>query len=393
MRIIMTAPVLNVHVLRPINWLMEQGHEVIWMSRIAPRPGEYAFQYVSLPTPGEQSWLASRKWFFGRHLADWLAGRRLAALFKRLQPDLVHAHWVNRQAYHCTLAGTTPVVLSVWGSEINRLYLPEASRSVRRDVGHALARANLVITEVPEIAAKCSEIAGRPIRNTLFMRGVDLSVFHTQPPEVSVRWRQRLEIPANSVVFFSARAWGAVYRHEMILEAFAHALSNSGKLAHLVFTLYHPERGSQQYRNYETNVRRRVEELGVSDYVRWIEPGTPEELAEAYGAADAVVNYPCADSFPITFLEAAACQCAVISGKLPSYAGTFAETYFRMVSSEDAAELCVAIKETIQMDLVSRRQNVVCAREKIEQSYDERNSAHQLVEIYSRVCDQWSHRC
>ena len=58
------------------------------------------------------------------------------------------------------------------------------------------------------------------------------------------------------------------------------------------------------------------------------------QLPEIYALADVIINYPSMDTLPVTFMEAAACERPVVTSRLPSYMGTFAERYFLMVEPE-----------------------------------------------------------
>jgi glycosyltransferase involved in cell wall biosynthesis len=88
------------------------------------------------------------------------------------------------------------------------------------------------------------------------------------------------------------------------------------------------------------------------------------------------------DGFPVTFLEAAACQRPVITKRLPSYAGTFAENYFDMVEPDDIDALADAMVQTVNGSCAASASSLAEARAIIETSFSETTSAQRLMAIY-----------
>jgi glycosyltransferase involved in cell wall biosynthesis len=74
-----------------------------------------------------------------------------------------------------------------------------------------------------------------------------------------------------------------------------------------------------------SRIRARIAALRLVADVRWLSDVPVSELPALYGASDAIINFPAMDGFPVTFMEAAACDCPVISADLPAYAGPLAQ--------------------------------------------------------------------
>jgi glycosyltransferase involved in cell wall biosynthesis len=221
----------------------------------------------------------------------------------------------------------------VWGSDINDLFLPNASPVLRRQVGEALLEADLILIDSADLRGKCAALAGRKVLTELITLGVNVDLFHPGYSIAALEWRRRLGISTDTTVLLSMRGWSPLYRHESILEAFANALPRLNSEAVLVFKILKRVRTDREI--YENKMRDLVEKLGISQKVRWMEEVPFNLLPEVYSFADVIINYPSMDAFPVTFLEAAACECPVISCRLPAYGGTFAEEYFDMVSPDD----------------------------------------------------------
>lgn len=128
-----------------------------------------------------------------------------------------------------------------------------------------------------------------------------------------------------------------------------------------------------------------AEQLGVGEKVRWMESVPIDHLPQIYSFADVVINYPSMDAFPVTFLEAAACECSVISCQLPAYVGTFAEEYFRMVSPDDLSDLSDAMVQFVNGPSMESQGRLSQLRELVCRTYDEKIVADRLLDIYRKL--------
>src|SRR5262249_53716026 len=128
--------------------------------------------------------------------------------------------------------------------------------------------------------------------------------------------------------------------------------------------------------------RDRVEALGIASAVRWMEGVPHENLPGVYAFVDAVLNHPSRDAFPVTFLEAAACERPVITCRLPAYEGTFAARFFHMVDPGDSVQLSEAIVGTLDHVPSQQAERLTEARKAVVQEYDEAVTMHRLLESY-----------
>jgi glycosyltransferase involved in cell wall biosynthesis len=148
-----------------------------------------------------------------------------------------------------------------------------------------------------------------------------------------------LAIPENAKVFLSIRGWSHFNRHHTILEAFARALPDMKFKPYLIFKKYSSTIESD---NYQMELNELAKKFGITEYIRIMDEVEYNQMPIVYAFSDVIINYPSVDAFPVTFLEAAACERPVITCRLPSYENTFAEKYFRMVSSDSIEELMTA---------------------------------------------------
>jgi glycosyltransferase involved in cell wall biosynthesis len=320
----------------------------------------------------------------GDRLMLSLITAQLRFLRWQVNPDIVHVHWVDQRAFHCVKACLKPLVLTAWGSDINAQFLPDADPKVRRRIGQALAGADLVLVDSVDMPAKCAALAGRKIPTAILPLGIDTNKFRPDRREAAQKWRHRLEVPEGALVFLSVRAWGSLYGHLSILEAFAQALPRLGRDAVLIFKRYNGE-SNPESASYEAQLCRCADKLGVSPQLRWLDPVSYDEVPELYALADVILNYPSADGFPVTFMEAAACERPVISCRLASYSGTFAERYFCMVPPGEVGELADAMVTTAKESPGDRAELLAEARRVVVLEYDEAVLVKRLLGFYQEL--------
>ena len=383
MRVLMLAPGNSIHSRRPLQWLLRAGCHVTFADVHDPALGDARpYEFFRFPPDCR----------FGRRTEARLrkAAVRACAILRlwwaafRARPQVTHVHWLDYRAYYCALARLKPLVLTAWGSDINLLLVPGVDARVKKLVGRALAKADLVLVDSADMPGKCAQLAGREVPVELFPVGIDTRHFRPLGPEITREWKARLMIPEGAVVFVSLRAMAPLYGHHLILEAFAKASRRMHKPAVLVFKLYN-QANYGDAAEYLTGLRNRAAELNVGDLVRWVDEVPHARLPEVYAVADAVINYPLMDGFPVTFIEAAACMCPVITVRLQAYSGTFAETFFRLVPPDDPRGLAEALIEFADRDPAAARSQLAPARATVEREYDESVIASRLLNRYAQL--------
>ena len=390
MKVLMVAHGASIHAQRPLAWLLDSGCEVVFVDRTNPVPnGRTRYRFIPYPRLRGARFLpfAART---RRRLAAWVVKHRLRAVWRRVKPDVVHVHWVDRRAYECAHAGMKPLVLTAWGSDVNDVLAERQDAEGRRAIASALARADVVLVDAAVMAERCAELVGHAVRSEVLVLGIDTTLFAPGHDEAARTWREKLDIAEGATVFLSIRAWGRRYNHDLVLRAFARALPRVTRPAVLVFKVYNPG-DYPEAAAYEAEVRALARALGVEHAVRWLEEVPFPQLPEIYACADVVINYPAVDAFPVTFLEAAACERRVITARLPSYRGTFAESSFRMVDPNDVDALAGAIVEAC-IDLTPEaRRALAGVRELVRARFDESVSRRRLLEIYEDLAARRRH--
>jgi glycosyltransferase involved in cell wall biosynthesis len=119
--------------------------------------------------------------------------------------------------------------------------------------------------------------------------------------------------------------------------------------------------------------------------VRWLPRIRYGQMPTLYAMVDAVVNYPAADSFGATLVEAAACQAPLITALLPTYRGTFVEAYATLVRPDDPDALAETMVQVVNEAPESREPRLRQARQVVEHEYDDAVIQAQLWELYAEL--------
>ena len=286
MRVMMLAPGRSSHTLRPLKWLLERKVEVVFVDDEAPGlagQGANGCRFVGYPR------------LRGARILHRIAGARAASRLGRawstrqlrrlaevIRPDLVHVHFVDRRAFCAARAGLRPLVLSVWGSDVNRLLDSTADPEQLKMAAFSLNQARLVIVDAPDMPEKCERLAGRALSILKLPLGVDTEVFRPRPESTRARWRSLLAIPPSAPVLVSVRAWDPLYAHDAILRAFARARPRLPREAVLVFKRYCPDPDRDRVRALTRDIETLAEKLGVMPSIRFLDEMPPDELPDVY---------------------------------------------------------------------------------------------------------------
>lgn len=380
MRLLMVGP-KSIHTTRQVTWVLECGHTVSLISDENPfcdRKQNFFF-YRRPRTWGARYYKKVLPVSLTVKTTEVIRSVGYRRLWKKSDADLVHINWLDNVAYDICMAGLRPFVITVWGTDVNRHVLSNQPESESLQLREVLRCAAAVIVDSSEMIQKCELLAQKRLPAFVIPLGVNTDHFKPASDERVRDLRSKFGIPENAKVIVSIRAFEKRYGHDVILEAFARALRRLKGEAVLVFRFYNPVGRDE----LESQLRARSDELGISDQVRWFDAVPYRRLPEIYQLADLIVNYPTMDAFPVSFIEAASCECSVVSNKLPAYEGTLAEEFFRLVPPNDVNKLTEAVVDALSND--DRRANLTAARERVRTQFDERFSKAQLIEVYRQA--------
>lgn len=380
MRILMAAPGGSMHTINQLNLLLdEKDVEVIFMDDFDPLPeGKTNYTFVNLP-------LFRRKRFLSRVLGYrfiyWTEGiilkYYLRNVIKIYSPDIFHVHWIDERILYLKQAGAKTVVASAWGTDINQHFISGTNPYLKDLKGKCLVAADSIIIDSDIIDERCEILAGIPLIINSLHIGINTELFKPGYQAHVIKMKEQLAINDDYKIILSARGWQDYYNQMLILEAFAEVLKTFPKTI-LIFKLHN----CLKVKKSVDKIRAKVDKLKINDNVRWLEDVPMEELPVVYNMSDLIVNCPSMDTLPITFMEAAACCRPVVSCKLPTYMGTFAEKYFSLVNEPSINNFASAIENCLAE---SDSSDLTEARKFIINNYDQMYYIRNIMDIYRKM--------
>jgi glycosyltransferase involved in cell wall biosynthesis len=287
----------SIHTRRWVGWFAARGHRVTLLvpeglAVDAGLPGSIA---VVQFTP----YTASRF----HPLGAFRARRSLAGALRRIEPDILHAHYLTGYGWHARISGFRPYAITLWGSDI--LVTARATRRGRLYARWSLGPAGLVTGDSDELVRAAVAAGARAERTHLVQFGVDTSRFSPGPDPAALR--SRLGLVGRRVVL-SPRSIAPLYRHDVVMDAVASLPADV-----CVVMTRHLARESEV-----ATLQSRAAELGLSDRLIIVPKVAHDEMADIYRLADVVVSVPASDGTPVTLLEALSAGRPVVATDLPS---------------------------------------------------------------------------
>ncbi|HEX5173172.1 MAG TPA: glycosyltransferase family 4 protein [Gaiellaceae bacterium] len=300
LRILGVGDAKSRHFARWATRLAERGHEVhIASGRLNPREGEldglHVHQFLDLD-PLLRVPLVRRL-----RMAPALAG-----LARRIQPDVVHSHYLLPYGYWSARAKLGPLVVSPWGKDaiVDAWASPEAEKRARVAIATERALAYVVNSQALEDAAVRLGADRAKFHRIFWHARIDgYSPVHADRS----RWRD-LGWPDDAVVCLSLRNFRPYSNLDVVLRAFARAREEAPELR-----LFSSAGGGWT----RTEFDRLAAELGLEPYMA-VKDVPAAELPAVTASADFAVSLADVDSSPASLLETMASGVPLVVGIAPS---------------------------------------------------------------------------
>jgi glycosyltransferase involved in cell wall biosynthesis len=295
---------------------------------------------------------------------DWLRG-----VIRRINPDVVQAHWLATWGCYAALAAGRPCVATPWGSDV---YLQTGAARVRADA--ALARADRVIARSPHMRAELTARAVRAERIHDVDLGVDLQRFRPATPAEQIRLRSELGLPRGPLIL-STRAGTSLYNLDVLLDAFR-LIRDRHDGATLV--LVHGDAPLAR------RVRVRLRELELGGDVRVVGRIAHAAMPAYLRAATIAVSIPSSDGSPSSVWEALACGVPQVLSKLPPVGEKVRGCgAVRLVAIEP--DSVAGALDDLLSDPVGHARAARAARAWAVLGFDEREQIARLGELYDAI--------
>ncbi len=278
MKVLMLAAASSVHAVRWANALAARGCDLLLVTQHAPDP--------SLASAIRVEHLAHRAG------AGYLLNRgRVMRLARGFRPDVVNAHYATGYGTLARAVRGVPVVLNVWGSDVEEFPASSAIHRwwLRRNLMHA---SHLVSTsEAMAAHARALIPQGPPVAVIPF--GVDTMVFHP---------RASSDHHDGGPVIGTVKALAPVYGIDVLIAAFARIAGD-----HPGATLRIVGDGPQR-----AELERSARSRAIADRVQFTGAVRHEDVPAHLRAMDVFVALSRRESFGVSVLEACASALPVV---------------------------------------------------------------------------------
>jgi glycosyltransferase involved in cell wall biosynthesis len=293
-----------------------------------------------------------------------------------IKPDLIHAGPIQRVAYLPALIDFHPLLTMSWGFDL----MEDAATSKKmEEITRFVLRSSDWFTSDCQASKNAALKHGmEESRTTVFPWGVDLSKFN---PENRGTSRRQIGYE-DDLLIVHTRSWEPRYGVNIALEGFWRALQVERDLR-----LFLLGGGSQ-----EIQIKKFIEEKGLSDRVHFLGYKQNEELAKYYNAADVYMSASHVDGSSVALMEAMACGCPALVSDIPANLEWITDGkqgwIFKDNNPRDLAERIIEISRN-KKEIARFRKN---ARLKAESDTDWNKNFTKLLDAYNRMMQSYSAR-
>lgn len=282
MKVLLLSAASCIHTTRWANGLTRAGLEV-HLATLHPLTHELDARVMVHQLP------------FGSPVGYFLAFVAVKKLVKALSPDIINTHYATGYGLLARLAGCSPDLLSVWGSDVYDF-------PVKSPLHRWLLKGNLRAASAIASTSHCMarETAKTWAHDHVFITpfGVDEAVFKPMPKPAELE---------NKIVIGTVKTLKAKYGVDILIQAFTLAWQQSGKPENLLLEI-----------TGEGPDREKLEalavQLGIGERVTFHGAVSHEAVPQMLNRLDIYVALSRLDSesFGVAILEASACELPVV---------------------------------------------------------------------------------
>lgn len=226
---------------------------------------------------------------------------RIKTLIKKMEPDILHAHYVTNYGLFGALCNFNPFVITAWGSDI--LIVPESRliSAIKRYIAtYTLKKADSVTCDAEHMKETMKRLGVPEEKIKLIYFGIDTRRF--SPGQKSEKLKVRLGV-YNSPTIITLRNLRPVYDVESLVKSVPLVLKEIPESKFII-----AGKGPEEERLKEL-----AKSLGVSDSVKFIGFIPNDELPEYLNSMDVYVSTSLSDAgIAASTAEAMSCGLPVI---------------------------------------------------------------------------------
>lgn len=386
-RILCIGPTNTPHTLRPVHCLLQHGYEVLLFGGpIDPFKGAH---------PEGYHFVMAQESFANSDITIDM----LTLIKHKFKPDLIHVHWADFRVWQCAMAKLSPVIVSVWGSDLNECVARHANGTLYRTEKYtdimptALSTATAIIVDDPFMVQKSNFVTSNSVPVHLNHLGVD-DLFFERDLQGEQALRAALRVRPDQKIICSPRAIREDYQHELIIRAFAkvaHETDSVLVIKNYVAQLWTPghDRRKGAVGRVQSGaldgeglaLQKLATRLGVWQKVRFTDSLSLPELRDLYAISHILVNMPRLDGFPVTFVEAGALGTSVITCAQPAYDLEWVREHFTVLPEATVDCLAAAFSTHLKAPEIKN----MALQATIRGGWTHRHYCQKLLALYEQL--------
>lgn len=211
-------------------------------------------------------------------------------IIKKINPDLVHAHYATSYGLVGALSGRKPLVVTALGSDV--LISPLHSRAYRLLLKFVFRKATWITAMSDPMREKMISLGAKEEKIDTLIFGINDEVFFENTEQK----------PPQNLTIISTRNFEPVYNINLLVEALALV-----KIEFPDLKVHIAGSGS-----LEEEIKEQVKELGLSSNCRFYGRIAPEKIASLLNQSQIFVSVSSSDGNNISLNEAMACGCCCV---------------------------------------------------------------------------------
>jgi len=298
MKICYLADAYSIHTQRWVKYFADKGHEVFLISY--RQFGNNKIKNVKLYVLKE---IQSKIWGISFIINLLFTSIQVRKIIKKINPDIIHAHFVTDNGLFGALSGFHPLVVTAWGSDI--LLRPQKTKN-RYIARYVLKKADLVTCDSDKVKQAMIALNNKAENSYVIQWGVNLDKFNPSIDATAIKTRLNID---NAPAVISTRNFGVIYNIDTIIKAIPFVVKEIPDVKIIL---------KNAYGTMEPELRNLAKELAVIESGIFVGMIDYDEMPTYLKASDVFISVPSSDSTSISLLEAMACELPVIVSDLPA---------------------------------------------------------------------------
>ncbi|WAW14685.1 glycosyltransferase family 4 protein [Peptostreptococcus equinus] len=293
--------------------------------------------------------------------------KNIRSLVKKINPDILHAHYASSYGFIGTLLGHRPYIISVWGTDIYDF--PRNGFIQKNIIKHNFKYADYIFTNSIDMAREVNLYTKKEAKITYF--GVDVDKFR---PLNGYRDEKYFTF---GIVKSLEKKYGIKY----LIDAFEMLYNRySGELFGKKLRLKIGGEG-----NEKENLIQQISTLNSRDNISLLGRVPSHELEYVYNSCDVCVFPSLSEGFGVSVIEAEACAIPVIITRVGGHPETVIENETGLIVESNSAQELLNAMNRLLRDESLRNKLANNAREFVVENYSFEKNFEDIGSIYDEI--------